>query len=122
MSKYKKLAEEYNKIYSFVSSTYDEAPHSIMDRMSMLNIYLARTGRMVAEADFLKDEKTQEVLSNIKLLGFSPSIQKEWIKSSTKAENMLFKSVERLNAAIVHQLDVLRSQLSYLKTEIENIR
>lgn len=122
MTHYEKLSEEYDKIYTFVTSTYNENGHELIERISMLNIYLARSGKLLAQAEYLQNSKTEFILSSSGVKDFSPSIQKEFIKGACKNESYLFTCLSRLNSCIMHQIESIRSQLSYLKSEMENLQ
>lgn len=117
-NKYDSLKKEYSDIYEYVTTEYSEEPAVLMDRITRLCIYLARTSKMNADAQYLLMLKTELVLKDPKLTEYSPSIQKSYIASSCKKEQHLVTCIERLNASITHQLDALRSQLSFIKTEL----
>jgi endonuclease IV len=85
--------------------------------------WIAYTGLAKAQAkrDLLakKGEALADILNrNDKL---SPSIIKEWVASKSKDEEYNFELADRTNAAATHQLDLIRSILSALKTEMQSI-
>ena len=85
--------------------------------------WIAYTGLAKAQAkrDLLakKGEALADILNrNDKL---SPSIVKEWVASKSKDEEYNFELADRTNAAATHQLDLIRSILSALKTEMQSI-
>ena len=85
--------------------------------------WIAYTGLAKAQAkrDLLakKGEALADILNrNDKL---SPSVIKEWIAAKTKDEDYAFELADRTNAAATHQLDLIRSILSALKTEMASI-
>jgi endonuclease IV len=80
--------------------------------------WIAYTGLAKAQAkrDLLakKGEALADILNrNDKL---SPSIIKEWVASKSKDEEYNYELADRTNAAATHQLDLIRSILSALKT------
>ncbi len=85
--------------------------------------WIAYTGLAKAQAkrDLLakKGEALADILNrNDKL---SPSIIKEWVASKSKDEEYNYELADRTNAAATHQLDLIRSILSALKTEMASI-
>ena len=85
--------------------------------------WIAYTGLAKAQAkrDLLakKGEALAEILNrNDKL---SPSVIKEWVAAKSKDEEYNFELADRTNAAATHQLDLIRSILSALKTEMQSI-
>lgn len=90
---------------------------------SKLAGWIAYTGLAKAQAkrDLLsrKGEALADILNrNDKL---SPSVIKEWIAAKSKDEEYNFELADRTNAAATHQLDLVRSILSALKTEMSSI-
>ncbi len=90
---------------------------------SKLAGWIAYTGLAKAQAkrDLLakKGEALADILNrNDKL---SPSIIKEWVASKSKDEEYNYELADRTNAAATHQLDLIRSILSALKTEMQSI-
>ena len=85
--------------------------------------WIAYTGLAKAQAkrDLLakKGEALADILNrNDKL---SPSVIKEWVAAKSKDEEYNFELADRTNAAATHQLDLIRSILSALKTEMQSI-
>lgn len=90
---------------------------------SKLAGWIAYTGLAKAKAkrDLLakKGEALADILNrNDKL---SPSIVKEWVSAKTMDEDYNFELADRTNAAATHQLDLVRSILSALKTEMSSV-
>jgi hypothetical protein len=70
----------------------------------------------LGEAEYLKDTARGYWTE---MLGDIPATRlREVLASKTAAEGRLVRKTERLNAAIVHQIDAVRSQLSFCKQEL----
>jgi hypothetical protein len=65
-------------------------------------------------------KKELEVLRELTQLGLSPSILNGMLKAECFEEIALLEYADRLNSAIVHSIDGLRSSISLYKTEIQN--
>lgn len=119
-SKREILEAEMLEIHQFVSDSWQHADaEQLSERLTVLSIYLARTADMLGEAEFL--------LSNARgcwtemLNGMQATELREILAMKTAAEQRLATKLERLNAAIVHQIDAVRSQLSFCKQELASV-
>ena len=119
-----KLFIEASEIQSFAEITTGDDPNEIADRIASCSVYIARTGKMLADAKYhLNAKKKEETLSIIsKILKndkVSKTLQNSLIDSICKEEQYLVDWIERLNKAVTHQMEACRSLLSYEK---ENLR
>ena len=90
---------------------------------SKLAGWIAYTGLAKAQAKRELLQKKGEALADILNRNdkLSPSIVKEWVSAKTMDEDYAFELADRTNAAATHQLDLVRSILSALKTEMQSI-
>lgn len=117
------ILEETQKIQDFLEITCSENPVEIKNRISDLNVYMARSGQMWADA---KKECSKKVSSEIKEKiieiakqnYLSATAQNKLIKSIAEDEQHLVDWLERINRTCVHQIDALRSVLSYEKEQL----
>lgn len=113
---------ETQSIFAYLETEYNSEPSVIQDRIAKLNIYLARSAQIMAEAE--RDLAEAKAIKIQQALEIYPSLQasvfNELVKSKLKDEQYTYTLANRLNSAIVHTLDSLRSQLSFMKAEIFN--
>jgi hypothetical protein len=107
---------EIQEISEYVASHYDhDQPEEMMSRLTILSSFLARTATLLPEADELlsirKGEAAQKHLSE------TATVMRYLIDSETSTEARLCKHLDRLNSAIVHQIDAIRTQISYHKAQ-----
>ena len=117
------LTRELNDIYSYCNTGYKHKDgNELSERITTLNVYLARSSMLLGEAQFHYDTKQgeeaekivkEELKTGIKI---SPTVFKQLINGRTAQETKILKFTERLNRTITHQIDGVRSQLSYLKS------
>ena len=85
--------------------------------------WIAFTGEAKAKAK--KDLLLKKKLTIDKLLTenlrLNPAMFKEYVTASVSEEEYIFELADRTNAAATHQLDLVRSILSALKTEMASI-
>ncbi|MDR1122113.1 MAG: hypothetical protein LBM08_14540 [Dysgonamonadaceae bacterium] len=121
---YDNLYSEAKEIQSYSEITVSDNPQEIVERMISLGVYIARTGKMLADAKYHLNEKRKDetmqlierILSDKKL---SAKVQNSLIDSISREEQYLVDWIERLNRSITHQMEEMRSLLSYEK---ENLR
>lgn len=111
-------AQELKKMYGFCSGGYNQDNGEEMsERLTQLSIYLARSAVVQGNAQYFLDLKqgieSELTLKNVP--GVTPSMLTKIVAGKCANEMKLLKLAERLNRTITHQIDALRSQLSYLK-------
>ena len=112
------IQKEITEIAEFCSCYYHKDNGIEMtERLTNLNVYLARSAVLLSEAQFLMDNKfaaeTERLIGNELL---TPSIITNLGKARCSTENKLYKLVERINRTITHQIEGIRTQISYLKS------
>lgn len=118
------LQEEAQQIQDYLDIECSENPEEVLERIRAIMPYISRTAFMLAEAKkALRRKKASEISNTIiniaKEQCLSAKVQNTLIDSIAEEEAYLVDWLERLNAAATHQVDALRSILSY---ERENLR
>lgn len=113
------LEQEAQQIDDFLNITSSEEPTEALERGNDLLVYLARTGKMLADAKYHQDEAIQNsVIQKLKeQLDLSPMIFKKFLDTSVKRENYLVNWIDRMNSTCVHQIDFLRTVISFAKNQ-----
>jgi len=114
------LQEETDKIQGFIESPLPETPDEIVERLKTLIVLHARSGDMYALAkkiwrDKLSQHISQTILSIAEKGGLSKSVQNAMLDSLANDEAYLVDKLDRVNSSICHQMDAIRSILSYEK-------
>lgn len=118
------LHEEAQQIQGYLDIECSENPEEVLERIRAIMPYISRTAFMLAEAKkALRRKKASEISNTIiniaKEQCLSAKVQNTLIDSIAEEEAYLVDWLDRLNAAATHQVDALRSILSY---ERENLR
>ncbi|MCL1932244.1 MAG: hypothetical protein FWF53_00305 [Candidatus Azobacteroides sp.] len=118
------LTKEAEQIQSFCEITPGDNPQETAERITDLGVYIARTGKMLADAKYhlnrkKKDETTKLIINLISKEKLSAKVQNALIDSICAEEQYLVDWIERLNRSCTHQNEAMRSLLSYEK---ENLR
>lgn len=118
------LQKEAQQIQDYLDITCSENPEEVLERIRAIMPFISRTAFMLAEAKkALRRKKASEISNTIiniaKEQCLSAKVQNTLIDSIAEDEAYLVDWLDRLNAAATHQVDALRSILSF---ERENLR
>lgn len=108
------------EISDYLNTTCSNNPIEIQERISVIMVYMNRSGEMLADAKrMLRMKKSEEIQNTILQIArencLSAKVQNALLDSIAEKEAFLVDRLDRLNAACVHQLDALRTLLSYEK-------
>lgn len=114
------MDDEIREISSYLNITCSNNPTEIQERISVIMVYVMRTGEMLADAKkLLRKRKSDEIQNTIIQIAkencLSAKVQNALLDSIAEEECYLVDRLDRLNASATHQLDALRSLLSYEK-------
>lgn len=120
-----KLFKEAESIQAFVDSYFQaDVPEACAARGSDLEIYMARTGKMLADAKYWLHEQMNTGISEtlkeaLKNKGWSATTINKKIEALCKNENYLVNWIERLNRTCTHQLQFMITMISKHKAEMQ---
>lgn len=114
------LEREVDDIEGYLQEVPPDDPDLVIERGNELSVFIARTGKMLADAKYHQDGAIADsIVYNLgKQAGCPASILKQLVEASCKRHNLLVNSIERLNRAAIHQLDWLRTVVSKAKEEM----
>jgi hypothetical protein len=117
------IKKEATEIQSFLDITSSNNPEEMSERISSLMSYMSRSGEMLAQAkNYLRQKKTTEINTTILAIAkqscLSAKVQNALLDSICSEESFLVDWLDRINRSCVHQIDALRSLLSYDKEEL----
>ena len=120
---FEELTKEAQKIQDFLEITMSDNPQEVIERGSDLQVYMARTGKMLADAKYiLNEQKRNETMDIVRDFiidqKLSAKVQNALIDGLCREKQYLVDWIERLNAACTHQLDWCRSVNSKNKEEM----
>jgi len=115
--------EELQQMQSYLEINCSNSPEEIEERISTLNVYMARSGQMLADAKkLLRSKRTEQISQTIIKIAkescLSATVQNALLDSICENESYLVDWTERVNRSCTHQLDSLRSLLSFEKEEL----
>ena len=117
------LQTRYENMTKFLEQPLNKEYDALITRMEHLGILLARAGEYMTEAAYRIDEVVDiECKVNIELLDkYSASTFNMMIKAKAKDWNKMKLGFERCCSASVHQIDAIRTILSFEKAKMNLI-
>ena len=114
------LKREAATIQAYLDIVCSNNPEEIVDRISQLMAYMSRSGDMLAQAKrLLRARRSEEIRNTILTVArserLSASVQNALLDSICEQEAFLVDWLDRLNRSCTHQIEGLRSLLSYEK-------
>lgn len=114
-------------IQSSLDRRYDSSePSNMLELLEELSYLLGNSSLAEASARFWLEQKKQVVIAEYVANTphkerLQPLMLKEYILSMCAAEVAAFELASSQHSSLVHRIDAVRSALSYLKAEIQNI-
>ncbi len=118
------LFNEAEQIQEFLNETCSENGADVTMRGNRLSAEIARTGKMVADAEYwLNRKKKSQVVNDLKelleaVIKPSATAQNAIVEAACRDEQYLFTWCERLNKAATHELSWCVTKLSKIKAEM----
>ena len=118
------IIRECTEMQGFLEEPASNEPDDLSSRLALLNIYMARSGNLLAIAKSIQDHSRKEFFdNNIDTLGkLQASVANKMIESATGDANHLVTWLDRINRACTHQSDNLRTIFSYVKENLKLTR
>lgn len=100
-------------------------PNDLIERAENLAVLMAKSGQCLADARYIQDMVVNgaimEALQKAYEEKLSPSTINKFVTTAARDNNHLVNWLDRINATATHQIDAIRSILSYRKTEMINL-
>ena len=118
------IKNELITIQSFLEETMSEDVNEAVVRGNDLAVYMARSGKLLADAKIHHDRKLRsDIIEQIKSINsMSPSVAVKFVNTLVENESYLVNWATRLNASCTHQLDWCRTIISKAKAEMSAFR
>lgn len=116
------LENKAKTMQAFLETKSGSEPNELIERAEDLAVLIAVSGQCLADAKYLQDMVVNgaimEALQKAYEERLSPSTINKFVTTSAKSQNYLVNLFDRINATATHQLDGIRSVLSYRKAEM----
>jgi len=119
------LQPKADAMNAYLQEKANDEPHDIIERINNLSILISQSGEYLAAANYYKDTLIHSEIMKIMREGMvdrlSATALNKLVNALAKDESFLVNQFDRINSAGVHQMDALRSVLSYRKTEFSSL-
>lgn len=121
------LKATLQQIQETLSKRYDSSePTNMLEHLEELSFLLGNSSLAEASARFWLEEKKKVVIAEYVANTphkerLQPLMLKEYVISHCAAEAAAYELASSQHSSLVHRIDAVRSALSYLKAEIQNI-
>lgn len=117
------LEKEAKDIDAFLNITCSDDMNEVVERGNDLAVYINRTGKMLADAKWYKDQKLKTSIiktlqETAKMANLSTTTINKLIDANCETENYLVNWIDRLNRTATHNLDWCRTLVSKNKEEM----
>ncbi len=117
------IKKEAEVIQDYLDIIVSDVPEEMQERISTLMSFMSRSGHMLAQAKkVLRAKKTTEISKTIIAIAkeghLSATVQNALLDSICEDEAFLVDWIDRINRSCTHQIDGLRSLLSFEKEEL----
>lgn len=118
------IIRECQEMQDFLEESVSNEPDDLSSRLSLLNVYMARSGNLLAIAKSIQDHARKEFFDdNLEVLSKIPaSVVSKMAESSTVEANHLVTWLDRINRSCTHQSDNLRTIFSFVKENLKLTR
>lgn len=107
---------------NYLESKCGTEPNDIIERLENLNVLMSQSGKMLADAKYYRDAIVNgaiyEAIQKAYNEKLSTTTINKYVDTAAKEQNYLVNMFDRINATATHQIDSLRSILSYRKSEM----
>ena len=127
MATTEQLRTEATTIQRYLEELCPADPAQINERIRTLQVYMARSGEMLAQAkELLNRKRSQEIAQTIVKIArevpLSAKAQNVLVDSLAAEESFLVDWIDRINATCTHQADHTRSLLAYEREQMRLLR
>lgn len=111
---------EIQEMQSFLEITANDNPQELVQRLTDINVYMARSGKLLADAKAIQDEMTAEIYKehDVFISRVPATIATKFISSQSVTINQIVNWLDRINRTLVHASDNIRTQISFAKQDM----
>lgn len=118
------MLAECQKMQEYLEVTTSDDANELVERLTYINVYMARSAKLLADAKLMQDKATTRVFAEHSktIIKMPATIAAKFIGAMCEQENYLVNWLDRINRACVHQGDNIRTQISFNKEQLKLTR
>lgn len=111
---------ECTYMQEFLERDNTDSPEALVERVTKLNVLLARSGKLLADAKLIQDEISADVFiaNEATIIKMGATLGRQYVQARTSNINYYVNWLDRLNRAMVHVGENMRTQISFVKEEL----
>ena len=115
-----KIIEELKDIQDYLEIEMGEDVEEAVDRGNRVSVYMARSGKLLADAKYHRDKKLRsDIVNEIKeIVKLPASSANKFIDTFVEKESFVINWADRINRSSTHQLEWCRTVISKAKAEM----
>ena len=114
------VIKEIEEMQSFLEITASDNPKELIDRLTDINVYLARSGKLLADAKAYQDQVTANVYaSHMEFISRVPAtVAMKLSPRKVLTANQIVTWLDRINRTLVHGRRQYQDQISFAKQDM----
>lgn len=114
------ILKEIEDMQKFLEVTTSDDPRELVQRLTDINVYMARSGKLLADAKAYQDQVTANVYArHTDFISRVPStVAMRFVSAQCVTANHLVNWLDRINRSLVHAGDNIRTQISFAKQDL----
>lgn len=114
------ILKEIEDMQKFLEVTTSDDPRELVQRLTDINVYMARSGKLLADAKAYQDQVTANVYArNTDFISRVPAtVAIKFVSAQCVTANHLVNWLDRINRSLVHAGDNIRTQISFAKQDL----
>lgn len=114
------IISEIEEMQSFLETTTSDNPKELIERLTDINVYLARSGKLLADAKAYQDSVAVNVYAtHMEFISHVPAtVAMKFVAAQSVTANQLVTWLDRMNRTLVHAGDNIRTQISFAKQDM----
>ena len=118
------MLAECQQMQDYLEVCASDDANELVERLTYINVYMARSAKLLADAKLMQDKATVRVFAEHgkAIVKMPATIAAKFIGAMCEQENYLVNWLDRINRALVHQGDNIRTQVSFNKEQLKLTR
>lgn len=114
------IISEIEEMQSFLETTTSDNPKELIERLTDINVYLARSGKLLADAKAYQDSVAANVYAtHMEFISHVPAtVAMKFVAAQSVTANQIVTWLDRINRTLVHAGDNIRTQISFAKQDM----
>lgn len=114
------IITEIEEMQSFLETITSDDPKELIERLTDINVYLARSGKLLADAKAYQDSVAANVYAtHMEFISHVPAtVAMKFVAAQSVTANQIVTWLDRINRTLVHAGDNIRTQISFAKQDM----